>query len=165
MLENVYWFSLYVLVQDSFSHFKIQGVCWKRSAIGGLSHSSGAKWISAPRSICFWSLLTGRKIGTVALSCFSRATSPLHLVLRQGRGMNSRGMIPGCAGQKTWGHTICSSFYWCVHVSKGNEPLQHGGQSWAADRLWHRWTSADWFSSSPSSAGKANWTKNAWEKQ
>lgn len=94
-------FSLCVLAQDSFSHFKIQSVCWKRSAIGSLSHSSGTKWISAPKSICFWSLLTGRKIGTVALSCFSCATSPLNLVLRQGRRMNSRGMIPGCAGQMT----------------------------------------------------------------
>lgn len=70
------FFSLCVLVQDSFSRFKIQGACWKRSAIGSLSHSRGAKWISALKSICFGSLLTGRKIGTVAFS--SLFSQPLH---------------------------------------------------------------------------------------
>lgn len=143
-------FSLCVLAQDSFSHFKIQGafpsLCWKRSAIGGLSHSSEAKWISAPRSICFWSLLTGRKIGTVALSSFSRATATPRLVLRQGRGMNGRGMIPGptlrWAGDTRARHLL-RLLSRCARVSKGSEPLQCGGQSWTADRPSRRRTSAD----------------------
>lgn len=144
-------FSLCVLVQDSFSHFKIQGVfpspCWKRSPIGSLSHSSGAKWISAPRSICFWSLLTGRKIGTLALSSFqSRHFNPAPC---PPSGQGNEQVVAGykgqrCAGQETPGRAICSGFRRCVHVClRGVNCCKHGGRSWTADRPSGRRTSAD----------------------
>lgn len=77
MLIDFYWC---VFAQDSF--LLRMHLCQKRSVNRGFSHSSRAKGISAPRSICFWSLLTGWKIKTVAVPSLSLTTATPSLLVQ-----------------------------------------------------------------------------------